>query len=296
MARRWVMRARRSEKPRQPLCFAGLALQVWLKRWNIPRFWETFLPKLCGKQYNGDYKSLDLEKGCNKTKKGGERSRFADSSWLYGNIYGIIPAEWYRYYVGRSRQGDFESFIVKAELSAQTRNIWDNRYHWPNESPHVNQSSWEKRCIPGIHRAVQDSAGRRDGRCDPTQKQESNNENEKTPELNFSRCSLDRMNCWTFSDKKKTQLDSVFLLAKNLIYENLSHTFFFFFCSRLNNQTTMSRQCRACEGALEAKPSTERERARERGRLNECFVPAVVTVKHSLSQIIPSDARDQFDK
>lgn len=210
MARRWVMRARRSEKPRQPLCFAGLALQVWLKRWNIPRFWETFLPKLCGKQYNGDYKSLDLEKGCNKTKKGGERSRFADSSWLYGNIYGIIPAEWYRYYVGRSRQGDFESFIVKAELSAQTRNIWDNRYHWPNESPHVNQSSWEKRCIPGIHRAVQDSAGRRDGRCDPTQKQESNNENKKTPELNFSRCSLDRMNCWTFSDKKKPNWTAFF--------------------------------------------------------------------------------------
>lgn len=68
----------------------------------------------------------------------------------------------------------------------------------------------------------------------------------------------------------------------------------FFFCSRLNNQTTMPRQCRACERAREAKPSTERERASERGReggrLNECFVPVVVTVKHSLSQIIPSDA------
>lgn len=87
-------------------------------------FEEPFCQKLCGKQYNGDYKSLDLEKGCNKKKekeeKGGGLQTALD---CMGTFYGIIPAEWYRYYVGRSRQGDFEAFIVKAELSARRRGI-----------------------------------------------------------------------------------------------------------------------------------------------------------------------------
>lgn len=38
-------------------------------------FEEPFCQKLCGKQYNGDYKSLDLEKGCNKKKKKKKRRR-----------------------------------------------------------------------------------------------------------------------------------------------------------------------------------------------------------------------------
>ena len=156
MARRWVMRARRSEKPRQTLCFAGLALHVWLKRWNIPRFWGAFLPKLCGKQYNGDYKSLDLEKGCNRKKKkrkGGERRRFADSSWLYGNILRYYSCRMVQILCRAVTSGGFWSIYCESwALCAQTKNIWDNRYHWPNESPHVNQfllrktHSWNSSC------------------------------------------------------------------------------------------------------------------------------------------------------
>lgn len=65
MAWHWMICARQSEKPRQSLCFAGLALHVWLKRWNIPCFEEPFCQN-CGKQYNGDLHKFGFWKSCNK--------------------------------------------------------------------------------------------------------------------------------------------------------------------------------------------------------------------------------------